>query len=78
VPLARSSPRQARYGRVLIGFLAYLFGTNLMILGTEWLGSGRLPMAAGLWWLLLPLLGVAIWMYLRDGRMRRGKAGARR
>jgi lipopolysaccharide export system permease protein len=77
VPLARSSPRQTRYGRILIGFLAYLFGTNLMVLGTDWLANGRLPMAAGLWWLLLPLLAVAVWMYLRDGKMRRGLVAAR-
>jgi lipopolysaccharide export system permease protein len=77
VPLARSSPRQARYGRILVGFLAYLFGTNLMVLGTEWLGSGKLPMAVGLWWLVLPLLATALWMYLRDGHMRRGHVGVR-
>jgi lipopolysaccharide export system permease protein len=69
VPLARSSPRQARYGRVLLGFLAYLVGTNLMILGTDWLSSGRLPMPLGLWWLELPLLAIALVLYLRDGRM---------
>jgi lipopolysaccharide export system permease protein len=77
VPLARSSPRQARYGRILVGFLAYLFGTNLMVLGTEWLGSGKLPMAVGLWWLVLPLLAAALWMYLRDGHMRRSHVGVR-
>ena len=71
VPLARSSPRQARYGRLLMGFLAYLFGMNLMLLGTDWLGSGRLPMAAGLWWLLLPLLAIGAWLYLQDGSVRR-------
>ena len=71
VPLARSSPRQARYGRLLMGFLAYLFGMNLMLLGTDWLGSGKLPMAAGLWWLLLPLLAGSAWLYLRDGGVRR-------
>lgn len=73
VPLARSSPRQARYGRILTGFLVYLLGMNMMSLGTDWLGSGRLPMAAGLWWLVLPMLAVAVWVYLRDGRMRRSR-----
>ena len=77
VPLARSSPRQSRYGRILIGFLAYLVGTNLMVLGTDWLTSGRLPMAFGLWWLELPLLGAATWMYLRDGRMPRARRAAK-
>ena len=79
VPLARSPPRQARYGRILIGFLAYLIGTNLVLLGTDWLGSGKLPMAAGLWWLVGPLLAVALWMYLADGRMPRPRRqGVRR
>ena len=57
VPLARSSPRQARYGRILFGFLAYLVGMNLMLLGTDWLGDDKLPGWLGLWWLVLPLLG---------------------
>jgi lipopolysaccharide export system permease protein len=77
VPLARSSPRQARYGRVLMAFLAYLVGMNLTYLGTRWLAAGDVPAALGLWWLLLPLLGLALWAYLRDGRMRRAKAPAR-
>lgn len=71
VPLARSSPRQTRYGRLLTGFLAYMFGMNLMLLGTDKLGSGALPMAAGLWWLLLPLLAIGAWFYFSDGRVRR-------
>lgn len=73
VPLARSPPRQARYGRILVGFLAYIFGMNLMLLGTDWLADGKIPMALGLWWLLLPLLGVAVWLYLGDGSMKRGR-----
>jgi lipopolysaccharide export system permease protein len=71
VPLARSPPRQSRYGRVLLGFLAYLVGMNLTMLGTEWLASGKLPLAAGLWWLVLPLLALGAWMYFTDGRLRR-------
>ena len=70
VPLGRSSPRQTRYGRVMLGFLAYMVGMNLVYLGSDWLAKGKLPLAAGLWWLLLPLLAFATWAYLRDGRMR--------
>ena len=51
-------------------FLAYLVGMNLTILGTEWLADGKLPLAAGLWWLVLPLLALATWMYFSDGRLR--------
>lgn len=79
IPLARSSPRQARYGRILVGFLAYIFGMNLMLLGTDWLGDGKVPLALGLWWLVLPLLGTALWLYFKDGQMRRPRlAKARR
>jgi lipopolysaccharide export system permease protein len=74
VPLARSAPRQARYGRVLVAFLGYLVGMNLTVLGTQWITEGRMPAAAGLWWLLLPLLAFASWLYLRDGSMKRPRA----
>jgi lipopolysaccharide export system permease protein len=73
VPLGRSSPRQTRYGRVMLGFLAYLVGMNLMWIGTDWLAKGKLPLYAGLWWLVLPLLAFSIWAYLRDGRLRPGR-----
>lgn len=71
IPLARSTPRQARYGRVLMGFLAYLVATNLLQLGTNWLEDGKVPPALGLWWLVLPLMAVALWLYFSDGRLRR-------
>ena len=73
VPLARSTPRQARYGRVIMGFLAYLVGMQLMLMGTEWLEVGRMPAALGLWWLVLPLVAAALWLYFTDGRMRRSR-----
>jgi lipopolysaccharide export system permease protein len=76
LPLARSSPRQARYGRIMMGFLAYLVGTNLMFIGTQALSDGSIPPLLGLWWLTLPLLVLGAWLYLRDGRMSRKKAAS--
>lgn len=73
VPLARSSPRQARYGRIAIGFLGYMVSVNLMMLGKQWLADGKLPVLAGLWWLVVPVLALAIWLYVRDGRFWRVK-----
>jgi lipopolysaccharide export system permease protein len=69
VPLGRSSPRQQRYGRLMLGFLAYLVCVNLVFIGTRMLADGELPGLLGLWWLTLPLLAFAVWMYARDGRM---------
>src|SRR5688572_1010752 len=73
IPLARSMPRQARYGRVMTGFLGYMIGMNLMLMGTKWLEKGKISAALGLWWLVLPLLAIALWLYFFDGRMRRAK-----
>ncbi|KAF1689739.1 LPS export ABC transporter permease LptF [Pseudoxanthomonas koreensis] len=76
LPLARSSPRQQRYGRLMLGFLAYLVSANLLFIGTRMLAEGELPAMLGLWWLTLPLLALAIWMYLRDGRLSRPRRAA--
>ncbi|MGH8084227.1 MAG: LPS export ABC transporter permease LptF [Lysobacter sp.] len=76
IPLARSTPRQARYGRLMMGFLAYLVGMQMMLMGTDWLETGRLAPALGLWWLVLPLLALALWLYFTDGRMRRSRGVA--
>jgi lipopolysaccharide export system permease protein len=76
VPLARSPPRQARYGRVMLAFLGYLVGMNLTVLGTRWIADGKVPAALGLWWLLLPVLGFAAWLYIRDGRVKRPRRAA--
>ncbi|MCL7715552.1 LPS export ABC transporter permease LptF [Stenotrophomonas mori] len=77
LPLSRSAPRQQRYGRIMLAFLAYVVGINLMILGRQWLSAGKLPAVAGMWWLSLPLLLLAGWLYARDGRLgRRRSTGA--
>ena len=73
LPLARSSPRQQRYGRLMLGFLAYLVSVNLVFIGTRMLAEGELPPILGLWWLTLPLLALAVWLYLRDGRLPRAR-----
>ena len=78
VPLARSTPRQARYGGMLMGFLTYLVGMNLMLMGSKWLEDGKLAPELGLWWLVLPLLAVAMWLYFTDGRLRRPRMRANR
>jgi lipopolysaccharide export system permease protein len=71
LPLSRSSPRQGRYGRIMLGLLIFLTSTLLMFNGEQMLASGKLPAALGLWWLNLPLLALALWFYFRDGRLKR-------
>lgn len=76
MPLARSAPRQQRYGRLMLGFLAYLVGLNLMFIGVRLLAEGKVPHLLGLWWLTLPLLALSVWLYLRDGRLPRRRKEA--
>jgi lipopolysaccharide export system permease protein len=78
VPLARSTPRQARYGRMLMGFLTYLVGMELMLMGTKWLETGKIASEFGLWWLVLPLLALSAWLYFTDGRLRQPRSRARK
>ncbi|MBS0226356.1 MAG: LPS export ABC transporter permease LptF [Proteobacteria bacterium] len=71
IPLSRSPPRQARYGRIVTGVVGYLLAVQLMMLGKQWLDSGKIPVSLGLWWLVLPLLMLAFWAYFRDGNLGR-------
>lgn len=60
VPLARTSPRQGRYGKLLIAILVYLIFYNIGILARVWLQKGISPVSLGMWWVdVLFLVGVA-------------------
>ncbi len=75
MPLARSEPRQPQYGLILFALLVYLVGMILLLLGTGLIGAGKLPAWLGLWWVHLPMLLLAVWLYARDGRLpKAGKA----
>ncbi len=77
LPLARSAPRQQRYGRIMLAFLAYMVGVQMSILGRQWLANGDIPAGLGMWWLTVPLLLLSVWLYFRDGRLRRPRGGAK-
>lgn len=68
LPMSRSEPRTPRYGRLIAAVAAYVLGMNLLTIGSSWIASGRMPPWLGLWWLLLPSLGLAGWLYWRDGK----------
>lgn len=68
VPLARSPPREPRYGKVLVAIMAYMLYTNLMTIGRGWILDGTLPPALGLWWLHAAALAAAWWLAGADRR----------
>jgi lipopolysaccharide export system permease protein len=70
LPLARSSPREPRYARLLLALLAWLTYYNLLVLGRTWIAEGTLAPALGLWWVHLPVSGLAAWMLWSSRRLR--------
>ena len=60
VPLARTSPRQGRYGRLFIAILAYVIYNNLLGVARVWLQRSLLPAAIGIWWVLALFLVAAV------------------
>lgn len=62
VPLSHLKPGQGRYGKLVLGILAYLVYANLLGLGQAWIGKGQIPPAVGLWWVHGAVLAAAAWM----------------
>jgi len=65
VPLSHIQPRQGRYGKLVLGILAYLAYANLVSLGATWIGKGKIPLLLGLWWVHGLVLLLAFWLIAR-------------
>jgi len=57
VPLSKSSPRQGRYGRLVLAVLLFVIYYNLLGIAELWVKEGTVSPVIGMWWVaLLPLL----------------------
>lgn len=65
-PLAKLSPRQGRYAKLLPAALLYIIYANLMFIGRGWVASGSIPIWLGLWWIHAIFLGLAIWLWSKQ------------
>ena len=50
VPLARSRPREGRYGRIALGLLVFIIYFNLLSAAKAWVEEGDVPPTPGMWW----------------------------
>ena len=50
VPLARSRPREGRYGRIAIGLLVFIIYFNLLSAAKAWTEEATIAPELGLWW----------------------------
>ncbi|HET7921799.1 MAG TPA: LPS export ABC transporter permease LptF, partial [Gammaproteobacteria bacterium] len=64
-PLARTSPRQGRYGKLLLAVLAYVIYANLVGIARVWLQKGVVPVFIGIWWVHIVFLTVTLVMLYR-------------
>ena len=65
VPLARSRPREGRYGRIAIGLLVFIIYFNLLSAAKAWVEEGTVAPLPGIWWahggmLLLTLMLIGL------------------
>lgn len=73
IPLARSGPRESRYGRLLVGVLVYIAFYNLQSAALNWTEKEVVPAWLGPWWVHLLLLAFIIFQYWQQFGSRRVK-----
>lgn len=78
LPLSRSTPREPRYSKLLIGMLCYLIYSNVLALGRNWISLNKISTDITLWWVHLPVLVIALWLLWRSQRLPRSRFSGRR
>lgn len=64
VQLARTTPRQGKYAKVLLAILTYLIYNNMLGISRAWLERDLIPPWAGLWWVHGALLTIVVMLAL--------------
>ncbi|MEO6799521.1 MAG: LPS export ABC transporter permease LptF [Rhodanobacter sp.] len=71
LPLSRQSPREPKYGRVLLAVLGFYLYYLLLALGRAQIGKGHWHNQLPLWGLHVAVLGLACWMLWKQYSPRR-------
>ncbi len=69
VPLARTSPRKGRFGRLVVGIVAYIVYNNLINFGRSWIASEEVPVELGIWWVHGGVLLLIATLHWRENTM---------
>jgi lipopolysaccharide export system permease protein len=65
LPLAKSSPREPRYARLLIALLAWLLYYSCLAIGRSKISQGDLNPLIGFWWVQIPTAATGLFMLWR-------------
>ena len=76
LPLAKSSPREPRYARLLVALLVWVIYFNGMALGRSWISQGQLSPLAGFWWLHIPVALIAAYLLWSSQQLPKPKTTA--
>ncbi len=63
VPLARSQPRQGRYGKLAFGVLIYIIYFNLLGAAKVWVEQEKVSPWLGMWWVHLLIIVMALLLF---------------
>lgn len=78
LPLAKSSPREPRYARLLIALLVWMIYNSGITIARTWLSQGKLNLAFGFWWIQLPFALLALLLLWRSQQLPKPRAPAAR
>lgn len=73
IPLARSGPRESRYGRLIVGVLSYVAFYQLQSAGLNWTEDGVVPPWLGPWWVHVLLLMFIVFQFWQQFGTRKVK-----
>jgi len=74
MPLAKSSPREPRYARLLIALLAWFIYYNLLAIGRARISQGVWDPRIGFWWVEIPTMLIALALLWSSQRLPRPRA----
>lgn len=77
LPLARQSPREPRYGRLLLAVLGFYLYYSLLALGRAQIAKDHWHNQAPLWALHVLVLGLALWLLWRQYAPRKSRRAVR-
>jgi lipopolysaccharide export system permease protein len=69
LPLAKSSPREPRYARLLIALLSWVIYYLAMTFARNWISQGKVSPLIGFWWIQIPTAAIALYLLWRSQQL---------
>jgi lipopolysaccharide export system permease protein len=70
IPFSRVAPRKGRYTNLLPAILLYVVYVNLLFVARNWVDIKMVPIAIGMWWVHILMLGLALLLLFSQQRQR--------